>query len=151
MPLPTSQNLNNMSAALVTILTAVKDPSAPTEAAFTNIYEYPTNAFDGTPSVTIYPAGAPSEYQDVADNLRGYGFFVCIYIDLTNRNYAQVWPIMRQLVDATLDAIDRSIDLNATADLVRATPLDWFLEEPEQGSFIVCPLKVEAFKRVQIQ
>src|SRR5215217_5381759 len=118
-------HLSTFSAQIKTILQALQLSGS---TAFVEVLEYPTNEFSGMPAALITPAPAPSEILTVAQNLRSYGFAIDMFVGVDQEaNWDTPFTTMRDLVDAVLDALDKSNDLNGTADILQAAPLDEWL------------------------
>lgn len=157
MPLPVSQNLDNMYNALVTALQGVADPNSASSPVFQNI-DSSWNIYDGartepagTPAAFIVPADGPnSEFATSAENYRGYGFYIFVAMDTELTNYAITRKNMRLIVDTVLDAIDRSGMLAGTADMVQAASFKWIEEETATGLNIVAPLLITAQRTVEV-
>ena len=157
MPLPNSTNFEAIYNAIVSVLQTVADPNNATSMLFENtdstwnIYDGPVTDWKGTPAAVIIPSDGPaSKFVSNYENIRGYGFYVFIAMDTTIANYVTSRANMRLIVDAVLDAIDRSDMLNGTADIVEAVTLKWIEEEGANGVNIIAPLEVLAKKTVQV-
>jgi hypothetical protein len=141
--------LNTLSTEIKTILTGVQVAGSP---AFTEVVEYPTNEFPGYPAASITPSEVQSDYITVAQNQRGYGFMVELYYGLDQETDWQVaFSNTRDLVDATLDALDQSIDLNGKADFLRAVPMEWTIQEAGQGQVLAVAIHLVAVKDVDVK
>jgi hypothetical protein len=140
--------LNTLSTEINTILTGVQVAGSP---AFTEVVEYPTNEFPGYPAASITPSEVQSDYITVAQNQRGYGFMVELYYGLDQDSWPTAFTNMRDLVDATLDALDQSIDLNGKADFLRAVPMEWTIQEAGQGLVLAVAIHLVAVKDVDVK
>lgn len=140
-------NLTNISAAIQTILSGVQQSGAD---AFVDVVEYPSNQFDGFPSVTIVPADIKSQLMTVQENFRTYAFEVAIYVSVANLgNMESEFIVMRTLVDAVLDALDQSIDLNDACDFLVPVPMKWTTGKSGSGDALIAPIFVQAQKLVE--
>jgi hypothetical protein len=158
MPLPTTTILDDTYNEIVTVLQSIVDPNATSTKLFQNtdstwnIYDGAKTEFTGTPAAVIIPADGPASklYSNI-ENYRGYGFYIFVAMDTTPTNYSLTRKNMRLIVDAVLDALDRSDYLNANLDVVQAASLKWIEEETSTGVNIVAPLQITGQKTVQIQ
>ncbi len=149
--------LNDTFNEIVTVLKGITDPAGSTllfENTNTtwNIYDGTRTEFTGTPAAVIIAADGPtSKLYTNYENFRGYGFYVFIVIDTTITNYAATRINMRLIVDAVLDAIDKSNFLSGNLDVVNAASLKWIEEEQANGVNIVAPLLITGQKTVAVQ
>lgn len=151
-----STNLDDIYAALVSMLEDVADPQAPDTKLFQNsdstwnIYDGPQSDYTGTPAVVLIPlAGPGSKFQSNYQNRRGYGYGILIVMDTSLTNYATSRHNMRLIIDSVLDALDRSDMLGGVVDILEAASLKWTEEESANGVSIIAPLEVSAVKLVQ--
>lgn len=142
-------NLNTINTSLKSILTSIQLSGQP---AFAEVTDIPTNKFAGYPAVFIAPAPVPSQYATVAQNQRAYGFGLDLYIGIDQEaDWSAATATMRDLVDAVLDAIDKSIDLNGACDLMNATGVEqWMPSEAGQGLALWAALTIVAKKDIPI-
>lgn len=143
-------NLNTINNELKSILSSVQLSG---HAAFAEVTDHPTNKFSGYPAVSILPAPVPSQYATVAQNQRAYGFSIDMYVGIDQEpDWTAITGTMRDLVDAVLDALDQTIDLNATCDLMNATGVQsWQTIEAGQGLELWSAITVVAKKDVAIR
>ena len=158
MALPNSTNFQAIYNAIVSVLQTVTDPNNAGSWLFQNtdsswnIYDGPVTEWKGTPAAIIIPSDGPaSKFVSNYENMRGYGFYIFVAMDTTLANYIASRSNMRLIVDAVLDAIDRSNMLNYSADIVEAVTLKWIEEEGSNGVNIIAPLEVKATKTVEVQ
>lgn len=158
MALTNSTNFSNIYNQIVSTLQTVVDPNNAGSMLFENtdgtwnIYDGPVTEWKGTPAAVIIPSDGPkSKFVSNYENERGYGFYIFVAMDTTLANYLTSRTNMRLIVDAVLDAIDRSNDLNYSADIVEAVTLKWIEEEGANGVNIIAPLEVQARKTVQVK
>ena len=158
MALPNSTNFQAIYNAIVSVLQTVTDPNNAGSMLFQNtdsswnIYDGPVTEWKGTPAAIIIPSDGPaSKFVSNYENMRGYGFYIFVAMDTTLANYIASRSNMRLIVDAVLDAIDRSNMLNYSADIVEAVTLKWIEEEGSNGVNIIAPLEVKATKTVEVQ
>lgn len=141
-------NLNTITSEVVDILGTVVLSG---EGAYHEIVTYPTNEFSGYPAASIVPAATPSDYITVAQNQRSYGMSVELYYPLDQNNWQTAFDTMRDLVDATMDALDQSIDLNGKCDFLRAVPMNWTIQMAGQGHVIAAEILLAAVKDVDVK
>lgn len=132
---------------IMTILTSVQVDGS---TAFQDIQGKPTSKFTGYPAVTILPQAIDSDYITVTQNQRGYGFFVTIMLPVNEDSWDDEVDNMMDLIDATLDALDQSIDLNGKADFLRAVPMQWLPDVGPQGTLLTASIMTVAIKDVNV-
>lgn len=120
-------------------------------SAFVDIFDHATNAFSGYPSATIVNAEVLSTYDTQAQNFRTYVINLYVYENLEQLDDAEAWTRIRDEQDLILDAIDRSLDLQATADFIRPTAAQPFESTAaDGGKLLVAPIRIEAALSVMI-
>lgn len=149
--------MQNMSGAIKYVLEQIQLDSAP---AFADVEEFPTTEFSGVPAATIIPSDNTSDYSSVTENMRTYAFYVDLYypIQSSEGGYQNSFTIMRQLVDACLDAFDNSNDLNLNnqfgssydtiCDFLRPTPSSWAMVETGSGDMLTARITLQCAKVV---
>lgn len=140
--------LNSIVTQLKTLVGAIQYSGS---TAFVDVKSYASNNFEGYPSVTIVNAEVESTYDTQAQNLRTYNIYVYIYENLELLDDDAAWDRIRDLQDSVLDAIDRSLDLAATADFVRPTasqPFEGF--SSTGGKLLIAPITVRAVVSIDI-
>lgn len=143
-------NFSSISAAIKNIVGAVQLGGQPAFNADSQ-FEFPANQFPHFPGFTVVPDNVDSRYSTVAQNTRNYAFRVNIYYTLDDESDTALqasWDMMRELVDAVMDALDKSIDLNNTADFILPVPGEWFVENTATGLALVAPIRVTASKDI---
>ena len=141
-------NLNTFSAKIKTVLESIELSGS---TAFVDVIERATNNFSGFPSATIVPGDAPSEYATVVQNQRAYTIFIYIYINMETTDDDQAWSNGRELIDSVLDALDKSNDLDDTADFVRPAPMAPFeTDVTGTGKCLIAPVKIVCAKTVDL-
>lgn len=141
-------NLSTISNEIKTVLEAVEQSGSP---AFHEVVEYPTNEFEGYPAASVVPTSVESTVFTSTQNQRAYGFMVELYYNVDQNNWAAAFDVMRDLVDAVLDALDQSEDLNASCDFLRAVPMEWTLQEAGQGLVLATEIRLAAVKDVDVR
>ncbi|MDQ0672939.1 hypothetical protein QFZ36_000500 [Pseudarthrobacter siccitolerans] len=141
-------NLSTISNEIKTIVEGVQQSGS---AAFTEVVEYPTNEFEGYPAASVVPTAVESTVFTSTQNQRAYGFMVELYYNVDQNNWASAFDIMRDLVDAVLDALDQSEDLNASCDFLKAVPMEWTLQEAGQGLVLATEIRLAAVKDVDVR
>ena len=102
------------------------------------VYEYPTEKFDGFPSATITPSENSADFETNNENERNYAFIIRLFQDIPNSNVEGEKPlpfafrVLRLLVDDTLDKFDKDETLSGismptgyTMLNLSATPSSW--------------------------
>jgi hypothetical protein len=141
-------NLNTISGEIKSLLEAVQVAGS---SAFTEVVEYPTNQFNGYPAASITPSEVQSDFITVAQNQRAYGFMAELFVSLDQESWPTAFTNMRDLVDAVLDKLDQSIDLNGKCDFLRAVPMEWTIQEAGQGLVLAVALHLVAVKDVDVK
>lgn len=135
--------LNTIVAELESVVTDLN--------RFSVVKRYATNAFDGYPAVTIVNAEVISDYDTQAQNLRTYTIMVYIYESMEQADDEAKWDEIRDHQDAVLDAVDRSLDLAATADFIRPSASQPFeATSADGGKLLVAPIRIQAVKSIGI-
>jgi hypothetical protein len=149
--------MQNMSAAINSVLAGITNSG---DTVFSDIKEYPTTEFLGTPAATIVPSDNISDYATINQNLRTYAFFVDMFIPIESSTggYATSFSTMRQLLDLALDAFDNSNDLNmnnqygssaeAVCDFLRPVPSSWSMVESGSGDLLMARITLQCAKTV---
>lgn len=138
-----------LSAQLKTVLSGVLDASS--NPTFVDIKEYPTTSFSGYPSAIILPSnGQTGSFETQIENVRFYVFDVIIYYQAETGQDTD-WRNMRQLMDATMDAIDKTIDLNGKCDFVRPAVGGWGVDQTSTGATLVGTITVICQTTVHLQ
>lgn len=75
---------------------------------FQEIYPYEVEEFKGSPSCTITPSELSGDYQTNESNVRIYAYHVRLYVNRTVNSKVEADRIMRNLVDAVLDHLDKN-------------------------------------------
>ena len=102
------------------------------------VYEYPTEKFDGFPSATITPSENSADFETNNENERNYAFIIQLFQDIPKSNIEGEKPlpftfrVLRLLVDDVLDKFDRdetlsgiSLPTGYTMLNLTATPSSW--------------------------
>jgi hypothetical protein len=119
--------------------------------AFTEVTTNPTNKFEGYPAASVMPARVDSEFITVAQNQRAYGITIFMYVAIDQEDWSTAIDNTIDLIDAVLDALDQSIDLNGKADFLRAVPMEFDTEETGQGLCLVSSIYAVAIKDVDVR
>lgn len=75
---------------------------------FQEIFPYEVEQFNGTPSVTITPSANQNDFSTTASNERTYAFNIRIYVNRDKVGKEDCDRVLRNLVDAVLDHLDRN-------------------------------------------
>ncbi len=119
--------------------------------AFAEVAKAPKNNFIGYPAACVIPGGVESQYITVAQNQRGYGLNIFVYYPIDQEDWAAAINTMLDLLDAVLDALDQSIDLNGVADFLEAVPFAWDVVNTTAGKTLVCSIHAVAKKDVDVR
>lgn len=139
-------NYSNIRGEIVSILEALQLSGGD---AFVAVSTNPTAKFSGWPAATVVPAEVEAEYSTNAQNKRSYGFNVYLQFAVKD-SWETAIDTMLELIDACMDALDQTIDLNGKANFLRAVPATWDLETSAQDLVLVATLHVVAVKDVAI-
>lgn len=139
-----------MRDEIIAALSAIELQSS---SAFEVVSKEPTNKFSGYPAATVLPANVGAEHLTVAHNERAYGFNVFVFYQLGREgDWTTAVDNSLDLVDACMDALDKTIDLNGTADDLRAVSLDWDVQEiTSDVTAIVAVMNVIAIKSINVR
>ncbi len=138
----------DMRDAVVTILETVELSSEP---AFAQVATAPISNYTGTPAATVVPAEIGSEYLNVSENLRAYGFNVHLHMPLNREeSWGEEIDTMLDLVDGVLDALDQSRDLNGAADFIEAVPMEWDVVQGSSDLELLATIHIVAKKSVTV-
>lgn len=140
----------DMHTALATLLAGVQVDGV---SAITQVSKYPSNQFSGYPAISVYPSRIDADYADVANNRRRYVFTVEIFVGIEGsvNTMNALYEKGTKLLDAVIDAIDKSLDLGGVADFVRPAPSQWFIDQSSAGAAIVAPVSVICEKIIYIK
>lgn len=125
-----------ISTAIVSIIEAVQQEEG---NAFAAVYDYPTvESTLGTPFATVVPSDSPSNYLNIAQNLRSYVFFIDIYypIEANDEGYQNAFANMRVLIESCLNALDNSNGLNGTSQITLPAPSNWSMTQSSIGTLL---------------
>lgn len=137
-------NFTTISAAIVSVLEGIQQAES---SAFAGVYNYPTiQSSAGNPFATVAPSDSPSNYLNIAQNLRNYTFQVDLYyaIEADSEGYSTAFSNMMVLVESCLDAIDNSNSLNGTAQIVKPAPSVWGVVQASPGPLLTARINVVA-------
>jgi len=121
-------------------------------SAFAEVTGTIKEQFSGYPAASIIPSEVTSEYLTVAENTRQYGLSVNMHYGIASSDdWQTALDVMLDLSDVVMDALDSSIDLNATCDFLQAVPMTWEVMQTGQQMELVGTIKIVASKRVNVQ
>lgn len=134
---------------IVTELQAIQIEGAD---AFQEVVTKPVGTFAGYPAAVVLPSEVMSDYITVAQNQRGYGFMVDIQVNLTHAaQWDEAVNNSMALIDAVLDRLDQTVDLNGKADFLKAVPVMGWSTVKETGGLVILPaIHVVAIKDVNV-
>lgn len=136
----------DIRAEIVTVLQAVQLSGS---AAFVSVSTNPTAKFTGYPAATVVPAEVTSEYSTVAQNERSYAYNIHLMFPVQG-GWANAVDTMLDLMDACLDALDQTIDLNGKCDFLRAMPSQWDIEKSGEDLLLIATLQAIAVKDITV-
>lgn len=141
-------NIVSMKAEIKTLLEAIQIDS---EDAFdaASVVTYRKQKFESYPAAVILTANVPSEYVSVTQNRRFYGFEINLVVPIESEGEESADGKVDKLMDAVMNAIDQSIDLNNAADFVQPVPSDVVEAEIGGGNVLMGIVRVVASKDVQ--
>lgn len=128
--------------SLYTLVQGVELNGSP---AFGQVSKEPLSQFTSVPAATIVPAEVPSEIETTHSNLRQYGFNIHLHYPLDqDEPWGDAIDTLLDVADATLDALDKSQNLNNQALALLAASLDWDVASSGDKLQIFCTISVVA-------
>jgi hypothetical protein len=133
---------------VIDVITAVQQAGQP---AFAEVAGTIKEQFTGYPAATIVPGNVQSEYLTQAENMRAYGLNVFIHYPIASEDdWGDAFDKMIDLVDASMDALDQTVDLDGVCDFLSAVPLSWDVAQTGQQLELVATLQIVANKRASV-
>lgn len=141
-------NYDALSGKIKSVLLGVLDSGS--NATFYDVREYPTTSFTGYPAAVVLPSNSQqSKFETVKQNVRFYAFDIIIYYQAETGQDTD-WRNMRQLMDYTMDALDKTIDLGGLCDFLLPTVGGWGVDASASGPTLVGTITVTAQATVQL-
>lgn len=136
--------IEQINTALKPILQAVEIDG---ETAFVDVLQQPPTQdnggdFTGFPSVAYHYETTESDYSTVTENRRDYNFAIYIYGIWEAKELDDQYATMYKLVDATLDALDKSQDLGINEIMVRPVPGEFRRVATERGQGLMARIRL---------
>ena len=141
-------NYDALSGKIKTVLLSVLDGS--NNPTYVDVKEFPTTSFLGYPAAVILPSNSnPGNFATVKQNERFYEFDIIIYYQAETGQDTD-WRNMRQLMDYTMNALDKTIDLGGLCDFLTPTVGGWGVDQTASGPTLVGTISVIAQATVQL-
>lgn len=138
--------INDISTALMPVLSAIEVDG---DTLFADVIAHPPtndqgNDFAGFPAISYFYDGTDSDYATVTANRRDVIFAIFIYGIWENKPVAEQYPAMYTIVDAVLDALDKSDDLGISSVMLRPVPGEMRRVATDRGSGLMCHIRMVA-------
>jgi hypothetical protein len=141
-------SLDDINEQLKTLMTGLQYEG---HDAFKVVTDTATQQFAGYPACGIVPANIEPDADTQQQNLRTYNFFIYCYFDIKVIGDDLAWTLSRRYIDIVMNAIDKSLDLSATADFVRPVGMQPFTKViDEAGEVLIAPITVKCAKTIDL-
>lgn len=142
-------NYKTIRDEVISVVSSVQQAGS---SAFAEVTGTVKEQFSGYPAATVIPSEVQSEYLTVAENMRQYGMSVHIHYGIASADdWGDSLDVMLDLVDAVMDALDQTVDLNGKCDFLQAVPVTWDVAQTGQQIELIGTIQLVASKRVNVQ